>query len=475
MATVAKAGNSQSVPTTTTTEVEAKPPKPPSECRWTCTLFLATVPANDAKSAPTTMTTEVEAMPPSPHNESRWACTLCRTTMSSNDVTTHKKGKRHMAAVAKAGNSQSAPMTTTTAEVEAKPPKPPRRSRWCTLCLTAMSPKDVTAHEKGKRHMAAVAKAGNSQCGHTTTTTTEVEAKPPKPTNESRWTCTLCLTTMSSNDATAHKKGKRHMAAVVKAGNSQSAPMTTTTAEVEAKPPKTPSRSRWCTLCLTAMSPKDVTAHEKGKRHMAAVAKAGNSQCGHTTTTTTEVEAKPPKPTNESRWTCTLCLTTMSSNDATAHKKGKRHMAAVVKAGNLQSVPTARPSLQHNSPKPEPGARPTAPDIEKTKSLAPVKSPAKVKKKETKGNTPANSKKSTKGTVPPSFSADGYDWQGQSDWECSDSSNYLSTCNTHINSCNLDWSIRDEDGGWYGNCMNGVSIEYVLPYLYFIFFCCCFI
>ena len=231
------------------------------------------------------------------------------------------------------------------------------------------------------------------------------------------------------------------------------------------------------------MSLKDVTAHEKGKRHMATVAKAGNSQSGHTTTTkteveakppttttTTEVEAKPPTPPNESGWTCTLCITTMSSNDAIAHKNGKRHMAAVVKAGNLQSVPTARPALQHNSPKPEPGARSTAPDIEKAKPLSPVESPAKAKKKEKKGNTPANSKKSTKGTVPPSFLVDRYDWQGQSDWECSRSFNYSSTRNTYINSCNRDWSICDKDCGWCGNCMNGMLIEYVLLYLYFIFF-----
>ena len=141
-------------------------------------------------------------------------------------------------------------------------------------------------------------------------------------------------------------------------------------------------------------------------------------------------------------------------------------MAAVVKAGNLQSVPTARPSLQHNSPKPEPGARPTAPDIEKTKSLAPVKSPAKVKKKEKKGNTPANSKKSTKGTVPPSFSADGYDWQGQSD---SGSSYDSSTCNTYFNSYDLDWSVCDKDCGWCGKCMNG-AILYVLLSLDLLFF-----
>ena len=294
--------------------------------------------------------------------------------------------------------------------------------------------------------------------------TDEAEAKPPKPPDTSKWTCTLCLKTMSSKDSTAHKKGKRHTAAVAKAGNSPSVPETTTI-EVEAKPLKSPHESRWtCTLCLTTMSSIDITPHKKGKRHMAAAAKAVSSQ-SVPMTTTTKVEAEPPSPPNESRWTCTLCLSTMSSSDATAHKNGKRHRAAVVKAGNLQSVPTARPSLQHNSPMPEPGARPTAPDIEETKSLTPVKSPTKAKKKKKKGNTTAKSKKSTKGSVPPSFSADGYDWQGQSD---SGSSYGSSTCNTYFHSYDLDWSVCDKDCGWCGKCMNG-AILYVLLSLYLLF------
>lgn len=296
--------------------------------------------------------------------------------------------------------------------------------------------------------------------------TDEAEAKPPKPPDTSKWRCTLCLKTMLSKDSTAHKKGKRHTAAVAKAGNSQSVPETTTI-EVEAKPLKSPNESRWtCTLCLTTMSSNDATAHKKGQRHMAAVVKAGNSQSAPTITTT-EVEAEPPSPPKESRWTCTLCLTTMSSSDATAHKKGKRHRAAVVKAVNLQSVPTARPSLQHNSPMPEPGARPTPPDIEETKSSTPVKSSAKAKKKKNKGNTTAKSKKSTKGTVPPSFSADGYDWQVQS---YSGSSYDSSTCNTYFNSDDLDWSVCDKDCGWCGKCMDG-AILYVLLSLYLLFFC----
>ena len=188
---------------------------------------------------------------------------------------------------------------------------------------------------------------------------------------------------------------------------------------------------------------------------MAALAQVGNPQ-SIPTATTTEDEAKPLNKPNESRWTCTLCFTTMSSNDTTAHKKGKRHTAAVEKASNLHYVPTVTPSLEPNSPKREPSAPPTASAMDKTKPLSPSKSPAKAKKK--KGNTGTNSKMITRGLVPPPISAYLDDWQ--SDEESSGSLHHPSFFDRYVNT--PDYSICDKDCGWCGKCMNGVSVEYAL-------------
>lgn len=159
-----------------------------------------------------------------------------------------------MEALAKAGNAQSVP-TAATPEAEANPPIPP-----------GMLSKDAAGHRNGKRCIAALVKAGNAQSGPTAAST-DVEPNPLIP-HKSKWTCTVCLIRMMSNDATAHTKGKRHMAALAKAGNAQSV----------TNPLITPGK--------TTMLSNDVTAHKNGKRHIAVLVKAGNAQTGLMTATT---------------------------------------------------------------------------------------------------------------------------------------------------------------------------------------------
>lgn len=396
-----------------------------------------------------------EAKPPSPPRKSKWTCTLCHTSMLSNDITAHTTGRRHMAALAKAGNAQSVPTAATT-EAEANSPIPPGMLPWtCTLCLTTMFSKDAAGHRNGKRHITALAKAGNAQSGPTAAST-EAEPNPLIPPHKSKWTCTLCLISMMSNDATAHTKGKRHMTAVAKAGNAQSV------TEAEANPPITSGKSPWtCTVCLTTMLSNDVTAHKNGKRHIAALVKAGNAQSG-LMTATTSAEANPPSPPNKPNWTCTICQITMSLNDSTTHEKGKRHIKALAKTGNVQSGPMATPSLQPNFPNPEPSAPFSAFAIRGTKTSTTSKSLPKAQKK--KAHTTANS---GQGIFPPSVPAYADDWQR--DEERYEYLYHSSSCNAYID--NLDYSMCDSDCGWCGECNDYayVSKSYFTCLVYLVF------
>lgn len=238
--------------------------------------------------------------------------------------------------------------------------------------------------------MAALAKAGDAQ------------AIPP---GMLPWTCTFCLTTMPSKDAAGHRNGKRHIAALVKAGNAQSGPSAART-EAEPNPLIPPKKSNWtCTLCFTSMMSNDATAHTQGKRHMVALAKAGRAQSGLMTATTV-AEANPPSSPNKPDWTCTICISEMPFNDRATHEKGKRHIKALAKIDSVQSGPTATPSFQPNLPNPEPNAPFAASAIGGTKTSTSSKSKPKAQKK--RAHTTANS---SQGIFPPRGPAYADDWQ----------------------------------------------------------------
>lgn len=259
----------------------------------------------------------------------------------------------------------------------------------------------------------------------------------------------LCHTSMSSNDVTAHINGKRHAAALEKAGNAQSVPMAANT-EAEANPPIPPGKLPWtCTVCITTMCSNNITSHINGKRHNTALVKARSAQSGPPAATTA-AEAIPPSPPDNSIWTCTLCLITMQLKDSKSHQKGKRHIKALAKVGNVQSGPTATPSLQPHFPTPEPSAPLAAVAIGRTKPSTSSKSLAKAQKK--KAHTTANPKKTI---VQRPVSAYADDWQH--DEERSEYFNDPSSCNTHIH--NPDYSICDSDCGWCGKCMDGAYVS----------------
>ncbi len=326
-----------------------------------------------------------------------------------------------MEALAKAGNAQSVP-TAATPEAEANPPIPP-----------GMLSKDAAGHRNGKRHIAALVKAGNAQSG-LTAASTDVEPNPLIPPHKSKWTCTVCLIRMMSNDATAHTKGKRHMAALAKAGNAQSV------TGAEANPLITPGK--------TTMLSNDVTAHKNGKRHIAILVKAGNAQTG-LMTATTSAETNPPKPSKKSDWTCTICNITISLNHSTTHEKGKRYIKALAKIGNVQSGPTAAPSLQPNFPNPEPSAPFAAFAIGGTKTSTSSKLPKAQKKK---AHTTTNS---SQGIVPPSVPVYAGDWPREE--ERYEYLYYSSPCNTYID--NLDYFMCDSDCGWCGECNDSAYVS----------------
>jgi len=206
---------------------------------------------------------------------------------------------------------------------------------------------------------------------------------------------------------------------------------------------------------------------------------------------TAEAKAEPPKPPNTSKWTCTLCLTTMTPKNITAHKQGKRHMAALAKVdktlsvksksecskagaydakdtgvsgSNIQTMPTATSFFHFNSPTPEARVPPAFTIIGKSKSATFSKSPTKAQKKNRK--TAAKPKEKIKSVVPPPIRAEIDDWQldgKRNGWFIDSFPSY-----THISS--LDYSICDKDCGWCGKCMDDVSLEYDLLFLLYCYY-----
>lgn len=166
------------------------------------------------------------------------------------------------------------------------------------------------------------------------------------------------------------------MAALAQAGDAQPVP-TAATPEAEANP-----------LTPPGMMSKNAAGHRNGKRHIAALVKAANARSGPTAASTA-AEPNPLIPPHESKWTCTICRITMSLNDSKTHEKGKRHIKALAKIGNAQSGLTATPSLKLNFPNPEPSAPFAAFAIGGTKTSTSSKSLSKAQKK--KAHTTANS------------------------------------------------------------------------------------
>lgn len=197
-----------------------------------------------------------------------------------------------------------------------------------------------------------------------------------------------------------------------------------------------------CTLCLTTMPSKDAEGHRNGKRHIAALAKAGRDQSGLMAATTV-AEANPPSSLNKPNWTCPICSNEMPFSDRVTHEKGKRHIKALAKIDSVQSGPTATPSFQPNFPNPEPNAPFATSAKGETKTSTSSKSKPKTQKK--RAHTTANS---SQGIFPPRGPAYADDWQR--DEERYEYLYQSSPCN--LNMDNLDYSLCDSDCGWCGRC-----------------------
>lgn len=249
------------------------------------------------------------------------------------------------------------------------------------------------------------------------------------------------------------------MAALAKAGNAPSVPPAANT-ETEANPLIPPPKFLWtCTHCLTSMMPISIPAHIESRRHLAALAEASNAQ-SLPTTSAPEAEAIPPSSPDTSNWTCTICLITMSSNDSTNHKKGKRHMDALAKSGNAQPGPSPTPNPQTSPPNPEPSTPLAAVTMGRAKTSNFPRSLAKAQKN--KAHTTAKSGKTAQGIVPPRMhSLYAAEWQRNE--ERSEYFNYSTPCNTYID--NLDYSICDDDCGWCGECNDNAYVSKSLLYL----------
>ena len=149
-----------------------------------------------------------------------------------------------------------------------------------------------------------------------------------------------------------------------------------------------------------------------------------------------KAKAEPPGPPKNSKWTCKLCLITIAPKDITAHQQGKRHLAALakvdessraklnsdcsragaydtadtgVKRGNIKAVPKSTSSSQSTSQKPEASARPPSATRGTIKASSSFNHPPKTQKKKEKATT--NPKKATKNAVPPPNSAEIHDQQ----------------------------------------------------------------
>ena len=107
-----------------------------------------------------------------------------------------------------------------------------------------------------------------------------------------------------------------------------------------------------------------------------------------------EAKAEPQEPLNKSKWTCTLCLTTMAPKDITAHKQGKRHMAALAKVDGTLPVKLKSECFKAG-----------AYDAEDTGVKSSMFSQSPTKAQKINGKTAAKPRKGIKSIVPPSTSA----------------------------------------------------------------------
>jgi len=168
----------------------------------------------------------------------------------------------------------------------------------------------------------------------------------------------------------------------------------------------------------------------------------------------------------------------MTPKDMTAHKQGRRHMAALakvderpqvelesgciqdvkdtsVKGSNAQAVATATSS--RSSPrKPGPSAPPASTVMGMVESTTPSESPRRARKK--KGKTAVGPKKEIHRVVALPNMTEANDPQPDAEhtgwfYDPFPSNTYVS---------NHDYSICDQDCGWCGKCMDDVSLKYVL-------------
>lgn len=185
----------------------------------------------------------------------------------------------------------------------------------------------------------------------------------------------------------------------------------------------------------------------------------------------------PPRPPKKPKWTCTVCLTTMSPKDSTAHEQGKRHTAALAKldkAGaytakhteaNGANVKVVPPTL---SPKSEASA-PPAPTATRTTTTSSPSSKPRAKAPKKKGKPTVKPNQATAGAGPPGAgppptSADPYygrqpSWDRDEGWFDDPFSSY----GVYVGS--QDYSICDKDCGWCGRCMGELSYEYDFAFL----------
>ena len=193
---------------------------------------------------------------------------------------------------------------------------------------------------------------------------------------------------------------------------------------------------------------------------------------------TVKAQAKPKHRPKTSKWTCTLCSTTMTWKDITQHKQGKKHIAALAKidetfrakmesecfravacdpqdtsimSGDVQAIPTAKSSIQYQTPRIEASALPGSTPVGTITS-----SKSAMKAQKNKGKTAARSKQVTKSINTPPISIEVNNGQLVGEYN-----------GWFIDSFgSLDYSICDKDCGWCGTCMDTWSYESVLLSLF---------
>jgi len=141
----------------------------------------------------------------------------------------------------------------------------------------------------------------------------------------------------------------------------------------------------------------------------------------------------------------------MAPKDITAHKQGKRHMAALAKVDETLPVKLKSEYFKAGAYDPEDTG---------VKSSTFSQSSTKAQKKN--GKTAAKPKKGIKSIVPPPTSA------VVDDQRLDGEHNGSFPSNTYIGS--LDYSICDRDCGWCGQCMDDVSLEYISLFLLYYYY-----